>query len=87
MTRFKDVYICGTGRFLPNEPVDNDEIAHYIQPINKISSRIQKRILKENGITTRYYGIDKDGQTTHSLQEMCAQAAKKGSGKLKNGSK
>lgn len=74
MKSFDNVYINGTGRFLPNEPVSNDEIADYIQPISKISSRIQKRILNENGIKTRYYGIDKDGQTTHSLQEMCAKS-------------
>ena len=44
MKSFDNVYINGTGRFLPNEPVSNDEIADYIQPISKISSRIQKSL-------------------------------------------
>jgi 3-oxoacyl-[acyl-carrier-protein] synthase-3 len=71
---YQDVYIVGTGSWMPGVPVSNDEIDDYIQPINRQSERLKKNILKENGILTRYYGIDKEGNTTVSLSKMASNA-------------
>jgi len=69
--RFERTWIQGTGRFLPGAPVDNDGMDAYIAPLSRLSTRIKRRILSENGIRTRHYAIDADGRTVHS----CAQLA------------
>jgi len=71
---YKNVYIVGTGSWMPGAPVSNDEIDEFIQPINRQSERLKKNILRENGILTRYYGIDREGKTTVSLSKMAANA-------------
>ncbi|MES2663538.1 MAG: 3-oxoacyl-[acyl-carrier-protein] synthase III C-terminal domain-containing protein [Pseudomonadota bacterium] len=71
---YQNVYIIGTGHYVPGKPVDNSEIDDYIQTINQQSQRIKNRVLQENGIQTRYYGIDTEGKTTISLTDMAAQA-------------
>ncbi len=73
--KLNNVYLVGTGAFLPGNPVTNDEIDQYIQPINNQSSRIKNKILRENGIQNRYYGIDKDGKTQFSLTTMGCEAS------------
>lgn len=71
---YQDVYIVGTGSWMPGVPVSNEQIDEYIQPINRQSERLKKNILRENGILTRYYGIDKEGNTTVSLSKMASNA-------------
>ena len=73
-TRFERTWIHGSGRFLPGEPVDCDAMDAYIAPLNRISGRIKRRILGENGILTRHYAIDTDGRTVHSCAGMAAAA-------------
>lgn len=72
--RFDSVYMTSTGSFLPGAPVDNDAIDQFIAPINATSARIKRRILAENGITSRHYAIDASGQTVHSNTQMAAMA-------------
>jgi 3-oxoacyl-[acyl-carrier-protein] synthase-3 len=73
---YKDVYIVGTGSFLPGDPVTNEEIHRFIEPINRQSERIKKKILQENGIEKRYYGIDENGNTRYSLADMASRSVK-----------
>lgn len=73
---YENVYLIGTGSFLPGEPVSNAEIDRFIRPVNSKSVRLKNMILKENGIETRYYGIDPEGNTRFSLSEMGAAAIK-----------
>ncbi len=73
-TRFDRVYLEGSGRFLPGAPIDNAAMDAWIAPLNRVSSRIKKRILAENGIRTRHYAIDVEGRTEHSTAGMAAQA-------------
>ncbi|GAB3357880.1 3-oxoacyl-[acyl-carrier-protein] synthase III C-terminal domain-containing protein [Lysobacter tyrosinilyticus] len=73
-TRFERTWIHATGRFLPGAPVDNEAMDAYVAPLNKLSSRIKRRILGENGILTRHYAIDNEGRTVHSCAEMAAAA-------------
>ena len=73
-TCFNRVYIEAAGYHLPGEPVDNEAMDAYIAPINKISPRMKKRILAENGIRLRHYAIDKDGNTVMSHANLAARA-------------
>ncbi|XZG69543.1 iron-containing redox enzyme family protein [Chitinibacteraceae bacterium HSL-7] len=73
-TSFTRVFINGTGRYLPGEPVDNDGIDAFIAPLNRISGRIKARILGENGIRTRHYAIRPDGSTALSHASLACRA-------------
>lgn len=72
--KFDHVYLNAAGFHLPGAPINNDDMDAYIAPINRISSRIKARILAENGIQTRHYAIDAQGQTVQSHANMAAQA-------------
>lgn len=69
-------FINSMGKFLPGEPVDNDTMEEYIGTIGGKASRARKRILKQNGIQTRYYAIDREQRTLFSNSEMAARAAR-----------
>lgn len=73
-TCFERTWIHATGRFLPGAPVDNEAMDAYVAPLNKLSGRIKRRILGENGILTRHYAIDTQGRTVHSCAGMAAAA-------------
>ena len=49
-TRFKRTWIQGSGRFLPGPAIDNAAMDAYIAPLKRLSERIKRRILAENGI-------------------------------------
>ena len=70
----KNVYITASGAYLPNQPIHNDDIESYLGQINGKASAAKNRILKQNGIKTRYYAIDKEQQTTVSNAKMAATA-------------
>jgi len=69
------VYITSLGAFLPGNPVSNEEMEEYLGKIHGISSRSRERILKQNGIKTRYYAIDKTQTSLFSNSQMAANAA------------
>jgi 3-oxoacyl-[acyl-carrier-protein] synthase-3 len=73
-TRFERTWIQGSGRFLPGPAVDNAAMDAYIAPLTRLSDRIKRRILAENGIRTRHYAIGADGNTQHSCAAMAAAA-------------
>ncbi len=68
------VYINRISRFLPNEPVNNGEMEEYLGTILGKKSRAKSIILRNNGIQTRYYAIDKTGKSTHSNVELTVAA-------------
>ncbi|NZA27571.1 iron-containing redox enzyme family protein [Luteimonas sp. SJ-92] len=74
--RFEDVYITATGAFYPGPAVGNDAIDRYIEPLNALSPRVKRRILGENGIRTRHYAIDAEGNSTHSCAGLAAAAVR-----------
>jgi 3-oxoacyl-[acyl-carrier-protein] synthase III len=76
-TRFDNIWVESTGHFLPGAPVDNDTMDAYIAPIHRISGRIKKRILAENGIQTRHYAIGPDGQTLWSNAQLASEALRR----------
>lgn len=69
-----EVYITRLSKFLPNEPVGNDEMESILGLVDGKPSRARLRILGNNKIKTRYYSLDKEGKSTHSNAEMTAQA-------------
>lgn len=71
---FKRVYLNSVGAFLPGPAINNEEMDSYVGSINNQSSRIKRRILAENGIQNRHYGINKEGQTMYSSSQMAEKA-------------
>lgn len=73
---FSRVFITATGAHYPGPPIDNEHIDRYIEPLNALSPRIRRRILGENGIRTRHYAIDEDGQTRAGCARLAAEAVR-----------
>ncbi|EAZ89053.1 3-oxoacyl-(acyl carrier protein) synthase [Crocosphaera chwakensis CCY0110] len=64
------------GKFLPGDPISNDEMENYLGQVNHRASRVKNRILKSNGIQQRYYAINRQQQTTISNSQMAAAAVR-----------
>ena len=71
---FKNTYLNSVGSFLPGPGINNEEMDAYVGSVNPQSSRIKRRILAENGIQNRHYGINKEGQTMFSSADMATRA-------------
>jgi len=71
-----EVFITKVSKFLPNEPVSVDEMEKHLGYINNEASKAKRIILRNNGIKTRYYATDKDGNSTHTNAEITAQAVR-----------
>jgi 3-oxoacyl-[acyl-carrier-protein] synthase-3 len=69
-------FIHSLGKFLPGEPVDNHAMEEFLGVIHGKASRVRRRILKQNGIETRYYAIDRKQQTQFSNAAMAAHAVR-----------
>jgi 3-oxoacyl-[acyl-carrier-protein] synthase-3 len=67
-----EVYITGITKYLPNEAVSNDEMESYLGMINNHPSRARRIVLRNNGITNRYYALKKGGIPTHNNAELAA---------------
>lgn len=76
MTPFFRTYITKTAAFLPGESVGNEAMDRYIGSINKMSARMKRRILAENGIQSRHYALNEQGHSLYSVTSMGAQVAK-----------
>lgn len=70
------VYINRISNFLPNEPIGNDEMELYLGKINDTASKARKIVLRNNGIKTRYYAVDKNGNPTHNNVAITVEAIK-----------
>lgn len=69
-----DVFITKAGKFLPNEPVSNDDMEAYLGMVDGKPSKARAIVLRRNGIKRRYYALDKEGNTTHTNPQMAAKA-------------
>lgn len=72
----ESVFINKTSSFLPNHPVGNDDMELYLGSINGKPSRVKPIILRQNGIKTRYYSLDKEQNITYSNAELALKAIK-----------
>lgn len=68
------VYIVKSSKFLPNNPIDNNEMESYLGKINDTNSRARAVVLRNNGIKTRYYALDKEGKPTHTNAQITTEA-------------
>ena len=69
-----DVFITQASRFLPNDPVENDDMETFLGMVVGKPSKARRVILRRNGIKQRYYALDKDGNVTHTNVQMAANA-------------
>lgn len=65
-----EVYITRSGKFLPNNSISNDEMEDFLGLINDNTSKARRIVLRNNGIKSRYYALDKEGNPTHSNAEL-----------------
>ena len=70
----RNVYITRLSKYLPNDPVSNEEMEDILGLINGLSSKAKPLILRNNQIKTRYYALDKKGRATHSNAELTKMA-------------
>ncbi|MDJ0807031.1 MAG: beta-ketoacyl-ACP synthase III [Gammaproteobacteria bacterium] len=67
------VYITNTSAFLPNRPVENDQIEAVLGMVGGRPSRARRLVLRSNGIKQRYYAIDpQTGEVRYTNAEMTA---------------
>lgn len=69
-------YITKLAKFLPNEPVPNEDMEKILGVINGKPSRSRRIILRQNGIKNRHYAIDGEGNLTHTNAELTAAAVR-----------
>lgn len=69
-----NVYITKVSKFLPNDPVSNDDMEKHLGMIDGKPSKARNIVLRNNGIKQRYYAIDGEGNPTHTNVEMAAKA-------------
>lgn len=69
-----EVFITKIGKYLPNEAISNDEMEDYLGLINDTASKARRLILRNNKIVSRYYAIDKNGNSTHNNAELTRNA-------------
>lgn len=70
----KDVYITRIAKFLPNEPIDNEQMEEKLGIINGKNSKARRIVLRNNQIKTRYYAIDDIGNITHNNAQLTKEA-------------
>ena len=73
----KDVYITRISKFLPNDPVDNEQMEEKLGVINGKTSKARRIVLRNNKITTRYYAIGKNGEITHNNAQLAKEAVER----------
>jgi 3-oxoacyl-[acyl-carrier-protein] synthase-3 len=71
-----NVYVTGLSRYLPNHPVENDAMEEYLGMVSEKASRTKAIVLRNNGIASRYYALEKGGARTHTNAGMAAEAVK-----------
>ena len=70
-----DVYLTRTASFLPLEPVSNDEIEQVLGMVGGKPSKARRIVLRNNGIRTRHYALDRtSGEPVMSNAQMAARA-------------
>lgn len=67
-------YLTGFGSYLPGDPVDNDGIAARLGGDDPVTERIRRRVLDANGIRTRHYALDEQGEPTELNEELAVKA-------------
>lgn len=77
MSRLSNVFINRVSKFLPNQPISNEEMEEVLGKIAGVPSKARRIVLRNNGIKERYYALDKKGNVTHSNAELSKLAIEK----------
>jgi len=73
----RSVYITNTSSFLPNPPVDNDDMERILGQVGDRPSRARRVILRSNQIQQRHYAIDPQTlEPTHTNASLAAEAVR-----------
>jgi 3-oxoacyl-[acyl-carrier-protein] synthase III len=70
------VYITAIGKFLPGPPISNEKMEKHLGLIGGKPSRLKERILKQNGIRSRHYAIDSNGEVNYQNYTLAANAVR-----------
>lgn len=70
-------YITKLAGFLPNNPIENEEMEQYLGMVGNEPSKARRIVLRSNGITKRHYVLNRMGQISHNNAQLAAQAIKK----------
>jgi len=70
----QSIYITSIGAFLPNAPVSNAEMEDFLGKVHGKASNVRERILKQNGIQSRHYALNRQQESTHSNAQLAAEA-------------
>jgi 3-oxoacyl-[acyl-carrier-protein] synthase-3 len=71
----RPVYITRLSKFLPNEPIGNEEMESVLGMVDNKPSKARSIVLRNNGIKQRYYAF-RNGKSTHTNRQMAAIAVK-----------
>lgn len=69
-------FITSVGKFLPGEPVTNEQIEARLGQVGKKPSGLRERVLRQNKIEQRYYAIDDKQRTVYTNAQMAANAVR-----------
>ena len=69
-----NVYITKASKYLPNKPIGNEPMETFLGLINQNASKARRLVLRNNGILTRYYALDEQGNPTHNNAQLTALA-------------
>ena len=69
-----NVYITKASKYLPNNPIGNEQMETFLGLINQNASKARRLVLRNNGILTRYYALDEQGNPTHNNAQLTALA-------------
>lgn len=75
MSVLAPAFITGLGSFFPGPPIANEEIAGRLGICDRRALQIGRKALKQNGIRTRHYALDREGRPEGSAAGMAASAA------------
>lgn len=68
------VYITKSSKYLPNQPIGNEDMEKYLGEIDGRASKARRIVLRNNGITTRYYALDQHQNFTHTNAQLTKNA-------------
>jgi len=74
MGDLREVFVTGTGAFLPGRTVSNETMEDHLGRIGGRNSLLGRRALRWNGVEGRHYAMQPDGSVTHTNAQMCARA-------------
>ena len=76
-----DAYLTAGGQYLPGPPISNAAMGEFIGHLSERSDRLGRMVLRQNGIKTRHYAINRDGGSDWTLARLAAEAARNCIGK------